>query len=33
MNSKKLIEKILDSADVRINGGRAWDIQVHNEEL
>jgi cyclopropane-fatty-acyl-phospholipid synthase len=33
MNSKGLIQKILDSADVRINGSRPWDIQVHNEEL
>lgn len=33
MNSRELVEKILDSADVKINGDRPWDIQVHDERL
>tara|TARA_Y100000310_G_scaffold127024_1_gene126028 strand:+ start:1786 stop:2913 length:1128 start_codon:yes stop_codon:yes gene_type:complete len=28
---KKKVEEILDLADVKINGNRAWDIQVHND--
>lgn len=31
MKSKDLIQKILDSADIKINGGRPWDIRVHND--
>lgn len=27
------IEELLSLADVRINGNRPWDIQVHNEQL
>ncbi len=30
---KKQIEQLLEHADVKINGTRPWDIQVHNEEL
>lgn len=33
MNSRQIIEKILEPADVKINGDRAWDIKVHNEKL
>ena len=33
MNSRKIIQKILDSADVKINGNRAWDIKVNNERF
>lgn len=31
--AKVLIEKLLTMADVKINGSRPWDLQVHNEEL
>jgi cyclopropane-fatty-acyl-phospholipid synthase len=30
---KQVVEKVLSSADVRINGKRPWDIQVHDERL
>lgn len=30
MNSRELIESTLLPADVKINGGRPWDIQVHD---
>lgn len=30
---KGVIKDILDTADIRINGDRPWDIQVHNEKL
>ena len=33
MKSKEFCEKILESADVKINGDRPWDIKVHNEKL
>ena len=33
MTSKEIIEKILKSADVKINGGRPFDIEVRNEKL
>jgi len=33
MKSRALIEKILDSADVKINGNRPFDIQIHNEKF
>jgi cyclopropane-fatty-acyl-phospholipid synthase len=33
MSSKKTIENILALADVKINGSRPWDIQVHNPRL
>lgn len=32
-NSKKLIENLLNIADVKLNGDRAWDITVKNEQL
>ncbi len=28
--TKKIAEQLLQHADVKINGGRPWDIQVHN---
>ncbi len=30
---KQAIENLLDLADVKINGDRPWDIQVHNDKL
>jgi len=30
---KQTIQNILDAADIKINGNRPWDIQVHNEKL
>lgn len=33
MSAKKLINELLNFADVRINGSRPWDIQVHDERL
>ncbi len=30
---KKHFDKLLAKADVRINGGRDWDIQIHNDGL
>ncbi len=33
MNAKKTVLHLLKGTDVRINGDRPWDIQVHNEAL
>ncbi len=33
MKSKKIIEKILTSAGVKINGDRPWDIQIHDSRI
>lgn len=33
MSSKELIRKLLDYADIKINGSRPWDIQIHDERL
>jgi len=30
---KKIVEELLNYADIRVNGDRPWDIQVHNEQL
>ena len=30
---KKQVQKLLDLADVKINGDRPWDIQVHNKNF
>lgn len=30
---RKRLEALLDVADIRINGDRPWDVQVHNEAL
>jgi len=32
-NVKKTVEGLLEKADVKINGKRDWDIQVHNPKL
>ena len=32
-NLKQKLQEILDSADVKINGNRPWDIQIHNENF
>lgn len=33
MQARELVEKLAREADIRINGDRPWDIQVHNDEL
>lgn len=33
MNAKEIIRKLLENADIKINGSRAWDIKVRNENL
>ena len=33
MNPKQAVQKYLALADIRINGNRPWDIQVHNPKL
>ncbi len=33
MNVKKIIENRLSEADIKINGSRPWDIQVHNDKF
>ena len=30
---KKVVQKILDPPDVKINGNRPWDIQIHNPDF
>ncbi|MDP4267677.1 MAG: cyclopropane fatty acyl phospholipid synthase [Bacteroidota bacterium] len=30
---KKIAEEILEYADIKINGGNSWDIQVYNEDF
>lgn len=30
---KRVVQQLLSVADIRINGSRPWDIQVHNENL
>ncbi len=32
-NPKSIVEELLAHADVKVNGDRPWDIQVHNEKL
>ena len=32
MKSKKIIKKLLEYADIKINGNRPWDIQIHNDK-
>jgi cyclopropane-fatty-acyl-phospholipid synthase len=32
-NAREIVEAILSSADIRIGGGRPWDIRVLNEDL
>lgn len=33
MSAKKLIEKLVDMADIKINGQRPWDIKVHDDRF
>lgn len=33
MESKKILESLLAKADIRIDGNRPWDVQVHDERL
>jgi cyclopropane-fatty-acyl-phospholipid synthase len=30
---KKTVQELLDLADIKIDGNRPWDVQVHNEKL
>ncbi len=30
---KRQVGELLETADVRINGDRPWDIQIHNDNL
>lgn len=32
-NLKQKVQRIFGSADVKINGNRPWDIQIHNEDF
>lgn len=31
--SKEIFQQLLEPADIKINGDRPWDIQVHNDDL
>src|SRR5690625_6475860 len=31
--AQRFVVKLLEQADIRINGDRPWDIQVHNEAV
>ena len=33
MGSRQLCEQVLDAADVRVGGGRPWDLRVHDERF
>ncbi len=33
MAARKNISNLLEYADIRLDGGRPWDIRVHNDEL
>ncbi len=33
MSARHKVSELLQAADIRVGGGRAWDIQVHNEKL
>ncbi len=33
MKNDQIFQNILDFADVKINGDRPWDIQIHNEAV
>lgn len=33
VKAKEYIKNLLEYADVRVNGNRSWDIQVHNENF
>ena len=32
-DSKQICEELLKLADIKINGNRSWDIQVHNNKV
>lgn len=32
-DAKKMVEELLAEADIRLNGERPWDMQVHNDQL
>ena len=31
--AKRAVEKLLKEADIQVNGGRPWDIRIHNEHF
>ncbi len=33
MQAREIVQRLAEKADIRINGDRPWDIQVHNDEL
>ena len=33
MQAKDVLQSLAEKADIRINGNRPWDVQVHNENL
>lgn len=33
MDKKQFVSQLLSSADIRVNGDRPWDIQVHNDDF
>lgn len=33
MNRRKILQSVLEPADIRLNGDRPWDVRVHNEAL
>jgi cyclopropane-fatty-acyl-phospholipid synthase len=33
LETKQIVQKILDPSDIQINGNRPWDIQVHNPQF
>lgn len=33
VKAKEYIKSLLEYADVRVNGNRSWDIQIHNEDF
>ena len=33
MQAREIVQRLAEKADIRINGNRPWDIQVHNDKL
>ncbi len=33
MNAPAAVKQLLQSADIRINGSRPWDLQIHNQDI
>ena len=33
MQAREIVQRLAERADIRINGDRPWDIQVHNDDL